>query len=157
METLAELTARHARDGTLEWIGLRAERLGPVAPVAQCKIAETGLVGDHGRKGKRALSLIQAEHLDVIASLAGLVPGSVGPERLRRNLVVRGINLGALRGRKIWIGGALVEITVPCAPCSRMETELGPGGYTAMRGHGGWCARVVSPGPCALGDAVRPA
>jgi MOSC domain-containing protein YiiM len=34
---------------------------------------------------------------------------------------------------------------------------LGPGGYSALRGHGGWCADVVQPGEVALGDAVAPA
>jgi MOSC domain-containing protein YiiM len=36
------------------------------------EVTETGLNGDHGRPGKRAVTLIQAEHLPVIAALAGL-------------------------------------------------------------------------------------
>jgi hypothetical protein len=79
---------------------------------------------------------------------------SVEARELRRNLVVSGINLAALRGRRVRVGGAVLGITGPCAPCSRMEAALGPGGYTAMRGHGGWCAEVVRPGVIALGDEV---
>ena len=155
METLASLIARHARDGCLDRIGLRPARLAPMIAADSAVLTEAGLEGDHARAGPRALTLIQAEHLAVIAALAGLP--EVSPDVLRRNLVVSGVNLGALRGRPVRIGGALVEITGPCAPCSRMEAALGPGGYTAMRGHGGWCARVLAPGRLRPGDAVIPA
>ncbi|MCU4651691.1 MOSC domain-containing protein [Roseibacterium sp. SDUM158016] len=154
MESIATLTARHAQAGRLEWIGLRPARLQPVQAVMEAELTEAGLAGDHGRHGKRAVTLIQAEHLPVIAALAGCA--TVAPETLRRNLVVSGINLAALRGRDLRIGRAVLRITGPCAPCSRMEAALGPGGYNAMRGHGGWCAEVVSPGPIAPGDAVDP-
>ena len=158
METLATLTARHAQDGRLVWIGVRPARLAGMAAVDAVEVGSAGLTGDHGRAGKRAVTLIQAEHLPVIARLAGLAPETVTPERLRRNLVVAGLNLGAMRGKRLRIGagGVVLEIGGPCAPCSRMEAELGPGGYTAMRGHGGWCAAVVTPGSLRLGDAVCP-
>jgi MOSC domain-containing protein YiiM len=154
MESIATLTARHAQAGRLDWIGLRPVRLGPVLPVTEVEVTEAGLGGDHGRPGKRAVTLIQAEHLPVIAALAGLE--EVAPDTLRRNLVVSGINLAALRGQALRIGGAVLHVTGPCAPCSRMEAALGPGGYNAMRGHGGWCAEVVEPGRIALGDPVTP-
>lgn len=155
METIATLTARHAQNGHLDWIGLRSKRLAEVEAVPQAHLLEDGLGGDHARPGKRALTLIQAEHLSVIAALAG-VP-DLTPEILRRNLVVSKLNLQALRGKQLRIGEALIEITTPCAPCSRMEAALGPGGYNAMRGHGGWCARVLEPGLLTLGCTVRPA
>lgn len=144
--------ARHAGEGRVTWIGLRPERLADPVPVEAADLGEAGLEGDHARAGKRALTLIQAEHLPVIAALAGI--GEVPPEVLRRNVVVSGINLTALRNHPIKIGAALVEITAPCAPCSRMEAALGHGGYNAMRGHGGWCARVLAPGRIAVGDSV---
>lgn len=154
MESLESLTSRHAQSGRLAWIGLRPARLAEVLAVAAAEMRAEGLEGDHGRAGKRAVTLIQAEHLPVIAALAGLA--EIAPETLRRNLVVSGINLGALRGRELRVGAAALRITGPCAPCSRMEAALGPGGYNAMRGHGGWCAEVVAPGRIVLGDAVAP-
>jgi MOSC domain-containing protein YiiM len=75
---------------------------------------------------------------------------------LRRNLVVSGLNLSALRGKTLCIGAAMLRLTGPCAPCSRMERVLGHGGYTAMRGHGGWCAEVARPGAICIGDVVLP-
>jgi len=118
------------------------------------EIGEAGLLGDHGRAGKRAVTLIQAEHLPVIAALAGLP--RVAPETLRRNLLVSGLNLNALRGKGLRVGTAELRITGVCAPCSRMEKALGPGGYTAMRGHGGWCAEVVRSAAIRVGDVVNP-
>ncbi len=152
MADLARLLRTHAGAGRVDWIGLRPERLAPLRPVDGARLTLSGLAGDHARPGKRALTLIQGEHLGVIAALAGV--GPIAPERLRRNIVVTGINLTALRHAKLRIGGALIAITGPCAPCSRMEAEIGTGGYNAMRGHGGWCAEVLEEGEIALGDLL---
>lgn len=79
----------------------------------------------------------------------------VDPAGLRRNLVVSGINLLALKNAKLQIGDALLEIVGPCQPCSRMEETIGAGGYAAMRGHGGMTARVVTTGAIKVGDVVK--
>jgi MOSC domain-containing protein YiiM len=154
MRDLRTLMRTHARAGRVAWIGLRAARRAPMHGVARAEIDAEGLVGDHARPGKRAVTLIQAEHLRVIEALCEA--GLVTPERVRRNVVVAGCNLNALRNTPLRLGGALVRITGPCAPCSRMEETLGPGGYSAMRGHGGWCAEVLAPGTLALDDLVVP-
>ena len=146
------MLATHAGAGRVDWIGLRPARLDPLVSVDIADLLESGLVGDHARPGKRAVTLIQAEHLPVIAALARL--DRVTPDQLRRNLVVSGITLTALRNHPVQIGGAVVEFTTVCAPCSRMEKALGTGGYNAMRGHGGWCATVLKPGPVQVGDSV---
>ena len=154
METLATLTARHARDGQIDWIGLRPKRRADMVAVDRAELLETGLEGDHARPGKRALTLIQAEHLPVIAALSPAE--TVTPMMLRRNIVISGLNLAALRGKRLRLGDALIELTTPCAPCSRMEETLGPGGYNAMRGHGGWCATVIAPGTLHIGQSAKP-
>ncbi|WP_306196517.1 MOSC domain-containing protein [Ruegeria discodermiae] len=122
--------------------------------MASAMIAGDGLEGDRARAGKRAVTLIQQEHLEVIGRFLGR--GPVAAEVLRRNLVISGINLAALKGREVQVGAAVLRFTVICAPCSRMEEALGNGGYSAVRGHGGWCAEVVRPGPVSLGDLVQP-
>jgi len=157
-QSLEELTTRTARPGRIDWIGLRTVKRAPLQLVEEVKVSpETGLVGDHynGRSGTRHVTLIQAEHLSAIASFLGRE--AVDPGLLRRNLLVSGLNLLALKDRRIRIGEEVIlEITGPCHPCSRMEANLGPGGYNAVRGHGGMTARVVQGGIIRLGDLVVP-
>lgn len=148
----AEMLKCHAAPGRVAWIGLRPGRRVDVQTPGSAEVALDGLAGDHAKAGKRAVTLIQAEHLPVIAALAGI--GAVQPEQLRRNLVISGINLAALRKAALRVGSAVVQVTGPCPPCSRMEEVLGRGGYNAMRGHGGWYAEVLEPGRVALGDSV---
>ena len=115
-----------------------------------------GLDGDRfkGREtSKRQVTLIQKEHLHAIASYLGRE--AIGPDVFRRNIVVSGVNLLALKDKTFCIGGVVLEYTGLCHPCSKMETALGPGGYNAMRGHGGITTRVVKGGEVALGDNVQ--
>lgn len=152
---LHRLMTQFPRPGTVRWIGLRPARDVPMREVESAEaVAGKGLVGDRygSGSGKRGLTLIQAEHLPAIAALAGRE--AVFPAMLRRNIVVEGLPLIALKGRRFRIGDALCEGTAPCDPCSKMETILGPGGYNAMRGHGGLCARILEGGTIRLGDAV---
>ncbi len=156
--SLAELMARHARTGCLDWIGVRPDRHATVRVLRQVDaLAGYGLTGDRAvlrAGGRRQVTLLQAEHLRVIASLLGVA--SVPGEALRRNLVVSGINLLALRDRRFYVGDVLFEGSGICAPCSRMEGALGHGGYTAMRGHGGITERVLTSGRLSVHDPVMP-
>ena len=153
MSGMRAMMGRHARTGRVDWIGLRGARRDDIRAVEAADIDEYGIDGDHARAGRRAVTLIQAEHLPVIAALSGR--DAVPPATLRRNIVVSGINLAALRKERVWMGGAVLRIEGPCPPCSRMEEYLGPGGYSAVRGHGGYYASVDLPGRVALGAAVR--
>lgn len=154
---LGALMATLPRPGQVRWIGLRPARDVAMVDVARVEaVAGKGLVGDRytSGSGKRGITLIQAEHLPAIAALSG--HETVVPALLRRNVVVSGIPLIALKGRRFRIGQALFEGTDECDPCSRMEAALGPGGYNAMRGHGGLCARILESGLIAVGDPVVP-
>ena len=153
--TLAELLATLPQRGRLSWIGLRTARRGPMLEPAEATLdAGAGLLGDRyaGRGGARQVTLLQAEHVAVIAALLGR--GSLDPVLLRRNLLVGGVNLLALKGRRFALGETVLECTGLCHPCSRMEETLGPGGYNAVRGHGGITARVIAGGRIGLGDPL---
>ena len=157
--TVAQLLATLPQQGRLEWIGLRrARRVEPESVLEAEVITDRHLAGDHASPkagGKRQITLIQHEHLAAVAGFLGLAE-PVAPGRLRRNLVVSGLNLLALKGRQVQIGDEVIlDITGECHPCSRMEEELGPGGYNAMRGHGGLTAHIAQGGIIRVGDAVR--
>ena len=120
------------------WIGLRPARREAIVVVdAATATSGVGLVGDHSpvrSDSRRQVTLIAAEHLRAIASFLGR--DELDPRLLRRNVVVAGIDLDALKEKRFQIGAALLEYTGPCTPCSRMEEALGVGGYNAVRAHG---------------------
>ena len=165
---LRALTRQFPQAGRIEAIWLRPQRGAPSLSVGSAvALAGRGLEGDRSAARaaaspdghKRQITLIQAEHLPLIGAWLGREDVDAGT--MRRNLVVSGLNL--LAARSPWAGeplqvhlgdAAIIEITGPCDPCSKMEATLGPGGYNAMRGHGGVTARVRQGGTLSVGDAV---
>jgi MOSC domain-containing protein YiiM len=153
---LDRLLATLPQRGRVEWIGLRPAR--GETPQSVPRVEATpglGLAGDRFKgttASKRQVTLIQAEHLAAVASMLGREP--FDPALTRRNLVVSGINLYALRNARFRVGTLLLEGTGICAPCEQMERALGAGGFNAMRGHGGITARILEPGVISVGDAV---
>ncbi len=132
---LKELLNSLPQRGQIEWIGLRPARREIIEVVTRANISiEGALEGDRfaGRPGtKRQITLIQWEHLAVVAQLVGCQ--QIAPETLRRNIAVSGINLLALKGRRFNIGTAILEHTGPCESCSRMAASPR-----------GWCRREKS-------------
>ena len=162
MLTIPDLLASIPQVGRLDWIGLSPARREPLIEPAEaiCRVGY-GLDGDHHSArgtGKRQVTLIQAEHLPAIAGM--LTPAADGsartvtPAKLRRNLCVSGFPLVAVKDRRFRVGEVLLEGTGLCHPCSRMEYYFGPGGYNAVRGHGGITARVLEAGTVRIGDEV---
>jgi MOSC domain-containing protein YiiM len=145
--------------GRVDWIGRAPVKRGPIEPCTEIRVESgTGIEGDHHATGRqrgsqRQVTLIQAEHLPVIAALSG--HETVSPDWLRRNIVVSGIPLLGLLKKKFQIGDAVLQTTGLCDPCHLMEERLGPGGFNAMQGHGGITAVVVEGGSIKIGDSVR--
>jgi len=155
--SFSELQTTLPQVGKVMHIFVRPEKYSDPLSVetvtASCKF---GLEGDHYRGTglkKRQVTLIQHEHISALASLIGTE--SINPAILRRNLVVSGINLLALKNKIFSVGDCELEMTGLCHPCSRMEKALGSGGYNAMRGHGGITARIVRDGIIRVNDSVR--
>jgi MOSC domain-containing protein YiiM len=163
-ESLQQLFDTLPQIGQVRWIGIRPARIAYTSGKTEAAalqivdqveaIAGKGLVGDRyaSKNGKRQVTLIQWEHLAVIASL--LDRDSVSPELLRRNIAVSGINLLALKNKQFKLGTATLEYTGLCEPCSAIENTFGPGGYNAVRGHGGITCRIIESGWIRLGDKL---
>ena len=156
-QTIHELMEQFGRSGEVHWIGVRPDRRVGLTSVDFVEaIAEFGLEGDHYQKkgGNRQVTLIQYEHLNTVGSY--LDKSTIDPGQTRRNIVTRGINLLALKDKKFLVGEVMLEYSGECHPCSRMEENLGNGGYNAMRGHGGITAKVLLGGRISVGDQVKP-
>lgn len=153
---LARLMNGPMRPGAVTWIGLRPSRGAPMLSLEEIDlIAGQGIAGDRYKtrnNGGRQVTLIEAEGLAAIAAYMG--EPAMAPERLRRNIVTRGINLLALKDKTFRVGGTLLAYSGECHPCSQMETLVGPGGYNAVRGHGGITARILEGGVVRIGDVV---
>lgn len=143
--------------GRVEWIGVRTGRGQPVMELREVQaIRGRGLADDHAARrsgGRRQVTLMQSEHLPAIESRSQRTPK---PDRLRRNLLVSGIDLRALVGQRFRVGAALLEGTGDCPPCRAMDAALGAGGKDAMAGMGGVTARVLEGGLIRVGDSIGP-
>src|SRR3569832_1175559 len=164
MTDVRRLTREFPFAGRIEAIFVRGARGQAAISARECNALEClGLEGDRaatGRSGgKRQVTLIQAEHLPVVAAL--LQRFEIDPVLLRRNLVISGVNLLVARSLfrdqpvHMLLGSDVVlELTGPCEPCSKMEASLGAGAYNALRGHGGMTARVLRGGTLRVGQEV---
>lgn len=123
-----------------------------------------GIVGDRFF-GKAAhldasVTLIAIEALEAIAEDLGLDP--LDPVLARRNVVLRGADLNALRGETFVIrppegapGGAVTLLGGrPAAPCAWMDRMYAPGVHAALRGRGGLRCRVLAGGMLRRGPAT---
>jgi MOSC domain-containing protein YiiM len=145
------------REGVITWIGIRIKAHEPMTVLEETYANIGGLANDRANKGnpdsKRQVTIIQYEHLNAAAAFLG--KEKIDPAFVRRNIVVKGINLNALKSKQFRLGEAVLEMTGFCHPCNRMEENLGKGGYNAMRGHGGITCRVIKEGKIRVGDAVN--
>ncbi len=115
-----------------------------------------GLAGDHKSAKRNAsgrqVTLINHEDMQAVQSLMGMA--HIDPQQLRRNIVISGVNLYAMRYQRLQVGEAVLEIRAHCHPCARMEQTLGDGAVLALYGHAGFCAVVEQGGLIRAGDPV---
>ena len=131
------------------------ERVGEVAAIEGCGLASDRYcegTGHWSRFGRVCqVTLIAAEDLDAIEKETGI---RVCHGEHRRNVVLRGVNLGGLRRRRFRIGGATLEYAGPRSVCRYIERLTEPGMTQALKGRGGVCVRVVESGPVRVHDKV---
>jgi MOSC domain-containing protein YiiM len=111
-------------------------------------LADKGFKGCiHGRPGsKRQVLLMDIETL----AKFGIAPAAV-----KENITTRGLDFKRLSGgQRLRIGDSLLEVTIPCDPCSRMD-EIREGLQRELRGQRGWLCRVVRTGKIKRGHRIE--
>ncbi|MGH3134697.1 MAG: MOSC domain-containing protein [Gaiellaceae bacterium] len=100
----------------------------------------------HGNPPQREVLFVSKEHLDAV----GVEPGAI-----RENVTVEGADVQAWpAGQRVKVGDALVEITMVCDPCQRMD-ELRTGLRSLLEDRRGMLAHIVEGGEIALGDEIE--
>jgi MOSC domain-containing protein YiiM len=146
-----------AATGTVEAIVLAGTAEAALGSVATARaIAGRGLEGDRYATGGgtfsvkgghgRDLTLVTAEALEDVGLTAS---------EARRNLVVRGIDLDALRGRRFRVGEVECLGQRRCEPCAHLERLTRPGVLRALVHRGGLRADILRGGELHVGDPVE--
>jgi MOSC domain-containing protein YiiM len=111
-------------------------------------LADRGLEGcRHARPGsRRQILLVDSETLDSF----GLQPGQI-----KENITTHGLRVNDLApGQRIQVGQAILEVTGPCEPCSRMD-EIRMGLQQELHGQRGTLCRVIEGGRIQRGDTIQ--
>jgi MOSC domain-containing protein YiiM len=110
-------------------------------------LEDQGLEGcAHGNPPRREVLFASQEHLDAV----GVEPGAI-----RENITVAGTDVQTWPiGQRVRVGDALLEITMVCDPCERMD-QLRQGLRAEIDGKRGMLAHVVEGGEIAVGDPVE--
>jgi hypothetical protein len=148
--------------GTVELIALAAEAEGPMRAVSEAEAVEgRGLVGDRYQRGAGTfsetrgggydLTVVEAEALEELSS-NGV---DLAPIEARRNLVVRGIGLDNLIGRRFRVGEVECFGQRRCEPCSHLQRLTQPGVLRGLVHRGGLRADVLSDGVIRTGDSIE--
>jgi MOSC domain-containing protein YiiM len=118
-------------------------------------VADRGLEGDRffshepGHKGQ--ITFFAAEVYDDLCR--SLKAYEKSPGGFRRNVVTRGIDLGALIGTDFALQGVRFYGVSECAPCHWMNDAFHPEAEGLLRGRGGLRAKILSDGELAVGAA----
>jgi MOSC domain-containing protein YiiM len=119
-----------------------------------------GIAGDRyaGRAAHRdaAVTVLAAESVEALAAELGT--GPLDPLLTRRNVVLRGAEVEALRGEQFSLdcgeGVVVLRGGRPANPCAWLDTVLAPGAHRGMRGRGGVRCAPLTDGVLRLGPAV---
>jgi MOSC domain-containing protein YiiM len=122
-----------------------SDALGPVSSVRA--VADRGLEGDrHSEAGPgAALTLIEAEVLEEV--------GLTGAQS-RRQVVVRGVRVNDLVGKRFRIGEVECLGVELCEPCLHLQKLTRPGTIKDLIHRGGLRADILTGGTIHVGDRV---
>lgn len=126
-----------------------SDALSPVGSVRA--VAGKGLEGDRhyfadGAEPGTALTLIEAEAIED-AGLTGA--------QSRRQIVVRGVRLNDLVGKRFFVGDVECAGTELCEPCLHLQQLTRPGIIKDLIHRGGIRADILTGGTITVGDQVK--
>jgi MOSC domain-containing protein YiiM len=85
--------------------------------------------------------------LEVFDDLCATLGTTVrSPGAVRRNVMVRGVDLDHLIGRSFEVQGVRFLGTEECRPCHWMDEAVGPGAEAWLKGRGGLRAKILTGG-----------
>lgn len=118
-------------------------------------VAGRGVVGDrfydYRPDYKGQITFFAMEVFEQVC--ADLQIANVAAIAVRRNVLLRGIDLNALIGVEFTVQGVRFVGSEECRPCYWMDQAVGPGTENRLRGCGGLRARILTNGTLRLGPA----
>jgi MOSC domain-containing protein YiiM len=138
----------------MEGMHVEAINIGPsdaLAPVSSVRaVAGRGLEGDRhffagGAGPGEALTLIEAEAIEDV--------GLTG-QQSRRQVIVRGVRVNDLVGKRFWLGEVECLGVELCEPCLHLQKLTRPGIIKDLIHRGGLRADILSGGTICVGDQV---
>ncbi|HEY3243835.1 MAG TPA: MOSC domain-containing protein [Phycisphaerae bacterium] len=139
--------------GKVAGIAIRTAIKGPMREVrAASARADAGIDGDIKVSANRGITFIDRRQWEqVTRELQAELPWHTR----RANVLVAGLTLGDLLGKRIRLGTVEVQINAETKPCGLMD-ELHPGLRAALvpECRGGVYGRVIRSGVFAIGDTV---
>jgi MOSC domain-containing protein YiiM len=132
------------------------ERSQPMVRIEEAVLeAGTGIRGDRyaglGIPGTH-ITFIAAEGIEAMVQRTGI---PLAPAETRRNVLIRGVDVNALVGRRFRVGDAICEGVKPCTPCDHLESRTRPGVRSGLSGQGGLRADVLVGAVIHPGDRIE--
>ena len=125
-----------------------------VAPTIEHEIInlrkEKGLEGDRFEFSTYPVTLFSLEVAEEVCSSLDL---ELDIKLFRRNIIVSGIHLNSLIGKRFKIGEVEFEGLAHCSPCTWMNAVMKKGAYALMRGRGGLRVKVLEDGTLSCGES----
>ena len=133
--------------GVVRAVFVFSEKKAKPIPISSVEATVRGFEGDHHSRATnpRQVLMISGNVLDEL----DLHPGAVF-----ENVVIDGLDVMSLaEGQRLRLGGALVEVTLPCEPCGQMD-RVRSVLREALRGRRGMFVKVITPGTVRVGDTM---
>lgn len=117
-------------------------------------VADKGLEGDrffdYKDDFKGPVTFFSAEVADTLRET--FLDAYFENSAFRRNVIVRGVDLNTLIGKRFRVGDIEFEGTEEATPCDWMDSAVGPGAREFLEGRGGLRARILTSGTLKVGE-----